>query len=102
MRMGTFLLGGVAGAAAVIYLNRKTKSTLLRAFISSDDSMGNIAGKTKDTFSGKPGSETSAKNFNGSNNFQQVEKIIKEDPNLHQTVNEILQESSTNKTTLQQ
>jgi hypothetical protein len=94
MRMGTFLLGGIAGMAAVVYLNRKTNSTLLRAFTSKDQSVGNMIGKAANAFSGKTGSETSAKNFKGSGTTHQVEEIIKEDPAVHQAVNKILHEST--------
>jgi uncharacterized membrane protein len=38
MRIGTFLLGGIAGAAAVIYLNRNAKSMMFSAFNSSNTS----------------------------------------------------------------
>ncbi len=50
MKIGTFLLGGIAGAAAVIYLNRKSKSMLFSAFSSSSESMGKVVDKAKDSF----------------------------------------------------
>lgn len=38
MRMGTFMLGGIVGAAAVIYLNRNARSMMYSAFNSSNTS----------------------------------------------------------------
>jgi uncharacterized membrane protein len=87
MRVGTFLLGGIAGAAAVIYLNRKTKSALLQAFTSSNDSVGNTVGKAKNTSTGKTGFESSAKNSKENSTFPLLEKMMKEDQESHHTVN---------------
>jgi hypothetical protein len=41
MRIGTFMLGGIVGAAAVIYLNRNAKSMMFSAFNSSSTSADN-------------------------------------------------------------
>jgi Na+-transporting NADH:ubiquinone oxidoreductase subunit NqrC len=103
MKIGTFLLGGIAGAAAVVYLNRKSKSMLFSAFSSSSESVGKAVDKAKNTFVNKSFTDSMAKNFSNSsaNNLNQVEKIVKEDPNLKVTVSEILQENKENTSTIQ-
>lgn len=50
MKMGSFLLGGMVGAAAVVYLNTKNKAMLLSAFSSNNSSMGNSMAKVKEKF----------------------------------------------------
>ncbi|MNI25928.1 hypothetical protein D3C73_796070 [compost metagenome] len=104
MRIGTFLLGGIAGAAAVIYLNRKSNSMLLSAFSSSSDSMNQVASNAKENWSeavqsakssatSASTSSSKAKSATGANktdHLNQVQKYVKEDPSLKQTVNEIL------------
>ena len=111
MKIGTFLLGGIAGAAAVVYLNRKSKSMLFSAFSSSSESMGKVVDKAKDTFANKSfSSDSPVRNFsstskntgaNSSGGLGTVEKIVKEDPHLSVTVNEILQANKENSSTIQ-
>ncbi|NEW06112.1 hypothetical protein GK047_08830 [Paenibacillus sp. SYP-B3998] len=113
MKIGTFLLGGIAGAAAVIYLNRKSKSLMMSAFSSSSESMGKVMGRAKDSLvnnsfkesfkdsTSKSFSPTNSGNATGSGHLNQVEKVVKEDPSLKATVNEILQENHENTTTIQ-
>jgi hypothetical protein len=74
MRIGTFLLGGIAGAAAVIYFNRNAKSMMFSAFNSSNTS-----------------ADTSWKNRS-----QQQEKTGKMDSTLHQTGNETFSKAEQN------
>jgi gas vesicle protein len=102
MRVSTFLLGGIAGAAAVIYLNRKSKSMLFSAFSSSSNSMSKLMDNSKDNMSGKS-SQNAAKStaFNATNNLSQVENMIKEDPSLKHKVNEILSDNHENTQTIQ-
>ncbi|UJF31167.1 hypothetical protein [Paenibacillus hexagrammi] len=113
MRIGTFLLGGLAGAAAVIYLNRKSKSMMLSAFSSSSESMGKVMDKAKDTFTNKSFKDNHYKdtvsksytststNTTSSHGLNDVEKIVKEDPSLKATVNEILRDNKETTTTIQ-
>ncbi|RTE10488.1 hypothetical protein [Paenibacillus whitsoniae] len=108
MKLGTFLLGGIAGAAAVVYLNRKSKSMLFSAFSSSNNSMGRMmdkVDKAKDSFMSKSHEANSAKAFNSappaSGGLDQVEKIVKDDAHLKSTVNEILNENKMNSTAFQ-
>ena len=63
MKIGTFLLGGIAGAAAVIYLNRKSKSMLFSAFSSSSESMGKVVDKAKDSLVNKSFGDSTAQKF---------------------------------------
>lgn len=103
MRIGTFLLGGIAGAAAVVYLNRKSKSMLLSAFSSSSETMGKAVDKAKDTFVNKSSGGSAFKNFSSTstNSLNQVENIVKEDPQLKATVSDILHENKENTATIQ-
>lgn len=114
MKIGAFLLGGIAGAAAVVYWNRKSKSMLFSAFSSSSESMGKVVDKAKDTFVNKSFSDSAVKNYsspnintasqassNTGNGLNQVDKIVKEDPHLRVTVNEILEANKEKAPTIQ-
>jgi hypothetical protein len=48
MRMGSFLLGGMVGAAVVVYMNTKNKAMLLSAFSGNNSSMGSTMSKAKE------------------------------------------------------
>lgn len=49
MRLGAFVLGGLVGAAAVIYLSdRKNRSMTFSAFTSPMDTLGKMMGGNKD------------------------------------------------------
>lgn len=96
MRVSTFLLGGIAGAAAVIYLNRKSKSMLFSAFSSTNDSVTNFMNTSKNPLASKMNMNT-----NSASNLNQVEKFVKEDPALKHKVNEILADNNENTQTIQ-
>jgi hypothetical protein len=68
MRVGTFLLGGIAGAAAVIYLNRNAKSMMFSAF--------NSLNTSADTSwkQGKTGKMDSALHQSGNETFSKAEQ----------------------------
>ncbi|MNL83766.1 hypothetical protein D3C87_2115010 [compost metagenome] len=76
---------------------------LFSAFNSSSESMGNVMDKAKDTFGSRSFGNSAAKNFSSTstNGLNQVEKIVKEDPHLKSTVNEILQDNKVSTATLQ-
>lgn len=110
MRLGTFVLGGILGAAAVVYLSdRKNRSMKFSALTSPIDSLGkmmggkmdramnNFADQTKPMKAATSGFTSNAvaatASTAGANGLEQVEKIVSEDPQLKQTVNEILSES---------
>jgi hypothetical protein len=105
MRVGTFLLGGIAGAAAVIYLNRKSKSWMLSAFNSSNASMGNMMDKAKNNFTGKTSSTgnvgKAATSLSSSNSLDSIGHIVNNDPSVKGTVNEILADNKAHTPTIQ-
>lgn len=86
MKVGSFLLGGMVGAAAVIYMSSKSKSMLLSALSSNNQSVGNGAGKTS-----SPTRSASA----GTGGLGRVEEIINKEPKLKATVDEILKGNET-------
>jgi uncharacterized membrane protein len=90
MRIGTFLLGGIAGAAAVVYLNRKTKSMMFSAFNSSNDSMGKMMNKAQNTFSNQASQANSTAQGSQRDQSGQSQNAGKGDTLLHQAANEIL------------
>ncbi|MBP1155230.1 MULTISPECIES: hypothetical protein [unclassified Paenibacillus] len=114
MRIGAFLLGGLAGAAAVVYLSNKNKQMLAGA-LSSSDSVShfmNMAGGSSD----KTGKSKSSTSQSQSQSFQSSSKdtvnkvnkgrnddlfkedglnkigdIVNQDPGLKAAVDEILE-----------
>ena len=82
MRMGTFLVGGLMGAAAVVYLNRTRKSMMFSSFTQAGESVDRMMNKAKSTMKTMPSDR------------EQVKEIINEDPKLKSTYNEILAESN--------
>ncbi|GIP37501.1 hypothetical protein J31TS4_07810 [Paenibacillus sp. J31TS4] len=112
MRLGTFLLGGLAGAAAVVYLNRR--GSMLAGLANSEGTAGQFLNKAKQAVSsfqmgamssssGKSGHQSRSE-ANGSKHenarqaagrqggsMEQVEHLIDEDPQLKATVQDILQ-----------
>lgn len=122
MKLGSFLLGGLVGAAAVVYLNNKSKSMLFSA-LSSNQSVGNMMDKAKDRFNGASDSSashafdgksnnksasSSSNSFkkedafsSSSNGLGKVEEIIKQDPKLNETVQEIIAQNNNEKETFQ-
>ncbi|MFE5317140.1 hypothetical protein ACFQ88_00390 [Paenibacillus sp. NPDC056579] len=110
MKFGSFLLGGLVGAAAVIYINNKSKSMLFSA-MSSNQSLGSSAdrgrsnersmdssnqNKTKmnqTAASSLKKDEHSSSSLSSSSTLGKVEEIISQDPELKSTVNEILAEN---------
>ncbi|NOU97587.1 hypothetical protein GC093_30825 [Paenibacillus sp. LMG 31456] len=125
MKLGSFLFGGLVGAAAVVYLNNKSKSMLFSA-LSSNQSVGNMMDKAKDRFNGasdssathgfegktnnKSASSTSSSNgfkkedpfsTNSNSGLGKVEEIIKQDPKLNETVQEIIAQNNNGKETYQ-
>ncbi|MCR8634431.1 hypothetical protein [Paenibacillus radicis (ex Xue et al. 2023)] len=123
MKLGSFLFGGLVGAAAVVYLNNKSKSMLLSAFSSNNQSVGNMMDKAKDRFNGASDSastspfdsskHSSNKTASSSSNafkkedafstnssgLGKVEEIIKKDPKLNETVQDILAQNNNEKET---
>ena len=105
MRMGTFLLGGLMGAAAVVYLNRTSRSMMFSSFTQAGESVDRMMNKAKSTMKTMPNpmnQTTTASHTSGSSNITnttssdrgQLKEIINEDPKLKSTYNEILVESN--------
>jgi hypothetical protein len=124
MRIGTFLLGGLVGAAAVVYFtDKKNRSMMFSAISSPTDSLNKLFGKSKEkafesmmggsmgqtataatgsTKSGTTvGTSASSATASGKDGLAQVEKIVNEDPQLKRTVNEILSDNNKAAATLQ-
>jgi len=103
MRFGSFLIGGLVGAAAVVYFNNKSKSMLLSA-ISSNKDTGSTFDKAKDsmtsaaraaagTANGKsagPFGMSRAFKKEDNNGVTSAEEIINRDPGLKAVVEEIV------------
>lgn len=111
MRIGAFLLGGLAGAAAVVYLSGRNKS-MFGAALSSSDSVSqfmNMGTESSDTTSKTKSGTSESHSFqsgskqaaNKSQNvlnddlfkedgLNKVSDIVNQDPGLKAAVNEIL------------
>jgi len=89
MKFGSFLFGGLVGAAAVVYFNKKSKSMLFSA-LTSNQSLGNVMDKTK-----KSANAAFKKDDPFSTEgMDKIKDIVKEDPGLQATVNEILADNN--------
>ncbi len=94
MRMSGFLLGGLVGAAVVLYMKNNNRPMLMSALGFDKQSMGKMAEKAKHLFSetgiaglGKSDGTQSAKGLST------VKEIINKDPHLKTQVDEIMNES---------
>jgi len=106
MKFGSFLLGGLVGAAAVVYWNNKNKSMLLSAFSSNNQSLGgsNRKDRTIDwqsSWSAGDKTEAQASASTGPSQGQQAEhsasspldkaeETVANNPGLTSAVNDIL------------
>jgi hypothetical protein len=109
VRVGAFLFGGLVGAAAVIYLNNKSKSMLLSAFSSNNtDLMNNShAGKFATDANKSPGSPFAATAATSAfkkpdptaavGGVERVRNQLSETPELRVTVGEILASNNQSK-----
>jgi hypothetical protein len=71
--MGTFLLGGIAGAAAVIYFNRNGKSMMFSGFNSLNTS-ANTSWKNRSQQQDKTGNMNTAMHQTGNENLSNAEQ----------------------------
>ncbi|MCZ8520569.1 MULTISPECIES: hypothetical protein [Paenibacillus] len=106
MKLSTFLLGGIVGAAAAVYLSNR-KGPMLFSALSSSDAMGSLlsAGqdkKEKDKSKRSESKSASSRSkkeggaedlLSASDGMSKVEEIVKKDPQLSATVAEILASS---------
>lgn len=97
MRIGAFMLGGIIGAAAVVYLTRNnnmmTMSSMNQPGQMLSSAMGNARQKIQDTAM-KAMDMTMNRSSQKAADMQQVEQIVNEDPALKQQVDEIINTSS--------
>lgn len=88
MKVGTFLIGGIVGASAVMYWNRRGRQAAFSAISHQAGNMMNQAiDKTKDVV--KATSHMKAK-FDPDHGLDTVEEIVNRDPELKKHVDEII------------
>jgi gas vesicle protein len=95
MKMGAFLVGGLVGAAAVLYMSRGKNSMMLSSI--TGNTFSKAMGKAKNKFSGNAeGNQKMSGNASGNNldGISDVEKIIKQDKDLNNQVQQILSENN--------
>jgi hypothetical protein len=93
MKLGTLMVGGLLGAAAVIYFTKGKNSQLLST--TAGNSINKAMSKAKNTFGGKNQNPSlSANKFDSKSdkNLSDVKNIVEEDDKLHSQVEEILAE----------
>ncbi|TVY11583.1 hypothetical protein [Paenibacillus cremeus] len=111
MRFGAFLLGGLVGAAAAVYLTGKSKPMLWSVLGKNDalgsmmmNSMNDKSDKSKSKFGDSSGSAKSNASFQGNKakgheeqfsaaaagGMSKVTEFVNQDPQLKAQVNEIL------------
>ncbi|SDC39405.1 hypothetical protein SAMN02799630_00463 [Paenibacillus sp. UNCCL117] len=113
MKLGTFLLGGIVGAAAAVYVSKRAKPMLFSALSSNDAASGLLGSRT-----GKSGKSADSHSFGagvadvvkgsmkgkkdssigdaslGADGLGTVNELIQKDPKLKEAVDEILAGSS--------
>lgn len=92
MRMGAFLLGGIVGAACVMYLS-KNKGMMITSWDQAGQTVGKMMKTAKHSMQhaamGALDSTLSRKTEKQSD-MEQIEQIVNEDPELKNQVNKIL------------
>jgi gas vesicle protein len=111
MRLGAFLLGGLVGAAAAIYFSdRQNRSMFFSANALNGKSLGNMWNNSKNRImntamnafmGGKTEKEINADSATAQDGLNKVEDIVKQDPALKNTVNDILADSGKTKMSIQ-
>jgi hypothetical protein len=103
MRIGTLLFGGLIGAGAVIYWNRRGKQAAMSAVSTQTGNMMNRMmnrGSKMDRHADKAASKVTSHTQNDSMfGLNKVEEIVNKDPELKRHVDEIIhsQHSSSHK-----
>jgi uncharacterized membrane protein len=90
MRMTTFLVGAVAGAAAAMYMNR-TNKTVMMGFSQIGDTMSKAMDKAMTTMADK-GMKTH-REPETTQSLDKVEELANCDPQVKSEVNQILAEN---------
>jgi len=107
MRMGAFLLGGLVGAAAVIYFQNNRNSMMFSTMNNATNSLDKIVDKGKQLFgmnnnqqksqsvsSNHKSQAGSAKSLDSKADLDKVGEIVKQGSNVEQKVDEILSENN--------
>ncbi|WP_248925390.1 hypothetical protein [Paenibacillus hamazuiensis] len=110
MRMGAFLLGGLVGAAAVVYFQQNRKNLMMSTMSSTSDSIGKIVekGMSMAGIGGNAGGANNSKqkaNYTsttfdnksyeaGKDGLSKVEDMVKKDQSVKQQVDEILEDNN--------
>ncbi|GAA3405272.1 hypothetical protein ACFFNY_28720 [Paenibacillus hodogayensis] len=92
MRIGAFLLGGLAGAAVVMYVQRNNPMSFMGMGSSRTHERNKTARSGKNFSSHASSGSFSESAWNGSG-LDQLEKLIKKDPAVKSQVDEILHKS---------
>lgn len=97
MKMGSFVVGGLLGAAAVMYLNSGNRQLKMSSLGGAGQMIDNMVDKARSRMMNPDhrsyyGGTTQS---NASGGLNQVEKIIKEDPALEAEVSQIIKEGET-------
>ncbi|WP_166239298.1 hypothetical protein [Paenibacillus turpanensis] len=108
MRMGTLMLGGILGAAAVLYLQRGNRPMMMSMVSSAGNQLNKALGGAKkmsqnsSEISSKYGNaqtkeaeQASSTQSSGNTSLVNIESIVKNDPALQKEVSEILTDSET-------
>lgn len=90
MRLSSFLVGAAAGAAAVMYMNRSNK-TVLMGFSQLGDNVSKVVDKAMMTMAEK--NMKTHKEPESSASLDDVEQLVKKDPQVKGEVDHILAEN---------
>ena len=91
MKMGAFLLGGLVGAAAVVYFNSNRSLSFAGLSNRSSHSAGKTANAGK-TNANAASNKFSSSEWNGAG-LNEVEQLIQKDPTVKSQVDEIMNKS---------
>lgn len=90
MRLTSFLLGGVVGAAAIVYMSRNNNNkNMMLTFAQISDNMAKMMDKVMMNFADKSMIAKNAKS-DANATLGQVDDLMNKDPRVKAEVNEIL------------
>jgi hypothetical protein len=78
--MGAFLLGGLVGAAAVIYISRSRNISFAGFSSQTSDSVGKMMASTP--------------SVDKESEWKKIEQIVNSDPEIKKTIDEIMQKQN--------
>lgn len=81
MRMSTFVVGGIVGATVAMYMTQNNRQSFMKSMNKAGSNMSKFINLGKDS---------------KSQNLDQVEKMVNEDPVVKQSVDEILAANAQN------